>query len=57
MEPILDNRRLLESYSQNDVTVLREACKVFRPEFIQIGNLEVFLESHNYRVGMQQGSA
>ena len=25
-----DNRNVLESYSQNDVTVLRQACRVFR---------------------------
>jgi len=44
-EPIFDNRHVLESYSEDDVTVLRQACKVFRREFMEIGNLEVFLES------------
>ena len=44
-EPIFDNRRVLESYCQDDVTVLRQVCEVFRREFMQIGNLEVFLES------------
>jgi len=36
---------VLESYCQDDVIVLRQACKDFRREFMQIGNLEVFLES------------
>jgi len=40
-----DNRRVLESYYQDDVTVLRQACRVFRREFLQIENIEVFLES------------
>ena len=44
-EPIFDNRRVLEIYCQDDVTVLRQACRVFRDEFMQIRNLEVFLES------------
>ena len=43
-ETIFDNRRVLESYCQDDVTLLRKACKVFRREFMSIGNLEVFLE-------------
>jgi G:T-mismatch repair DNA endonuclease (very short patch repair protein) len=42
---VFDNRRVLEEYCQADVTVLRQACQVFRREFIQIGNIEVFLES------------
>jgi hypothetical protein len=40
-----DNRRVLEEYCQDDVTVLRQACQVLRREFLQIGNVEVFLES------------
>ena len=42
---VFDNRRVLETYCQDDVTVLRQACRVFRREFIQIGNIEVFLEA------------
>jgi hypothetical protein len=42
---ILDNRRVIEEYCQADVTLLRQACKVFRREFIEIGNIEVFIES------------
>ena len=40
-----DNRRFLESYSQDVVNVLREACRVLRQEFLGIGNVDVFLES------------
>jgi hypothetical protein len=42
---IFDNKRVLEEYCQADVTVLRQACQVFRREFMQIGHVEVFLES------------
>ena len=42
---IFDNRRVFEKYCQDDVTVLRQAGRVFRREFMQIGNTEVFLES------------
>ena len=41
---VFDNRRVLESYCQADLTVLREACRTFRKHFLQIGNVEVFLE-------------
>ena len=44
-EPI-DNRRLLESYCQDDVTFIRQACREFRRECLQIENIEVFLDSH-----------
>ena len=39
------NTRVLETYCQDDVTFLRQACRVFRREFIQKGNIEVFLEA------------
>jgi hypothetical protein len=42
---LFDNKRLLEAYCQDDFTVLRQACKVFRRKFITIGYMEVFLES------------
>jgi len=42
---IFDNRRVLESYSQDDVNVLREACRVLRQQFMHTGNSDVFLES------------
>jgi len=32
-EAVFDNRPVLEAYCQNDVTVLRQACLVFRQEF------------------------
>jgi len=40
-----DNRRILETYFQVDVAALRQACRVFRRDFMQICNIEVFLES------------
>jgi len=42
---IFDNLYVLEQYCQDDVTVLRQACRVFRREFLEIGNIEVFLEA------------
>jgi hypothetical protein len=35
----------LKQYWQDAVTVLRQACEVFRREFKQTGNIDVFLES------------
>jgi len=37
--------RVLEKYCQDDVAVLYRACHVFRYEFMQIGNIDVFRES------------
>jgi len=42
---VFDNRRVLEQYCQDDVTVLCQACRVFRREFLEIGNIEGFLEA------------
>jgi len=42
---VFDNRHVMEQYCQDDVTVLRQACRVFRREFLAIGNIEVFLEA------------
>jgi len=42
---VFDNRHMLEQYCQDDVTVLRQACRVFRREFLEIGNIEVLLEA------------
>jgi hypothetical protein len=39
------DKLVLEMYCQGDVTVLRQDCQIFRREFIEIGNIEVFLES------------
>jgi hypothetical protein len=44
-DEIFDNKRILEAYCQDDVTVLRKASQVFRREIMKIGNIEVFLES------------
>jgi hypothetical protein len=42
---IFNNRRVFEKYCQADVTVLQQACQVSRREYIQIGQVEVFLKS------------
>jgi len=42
-EPIFVNRRVLESYCQDYVTVLRQACRIFRSEFMQLGKIELFI--------------
>jgi len=42
---VYDNKHVLEQYCQDDVTVLRQACRVFRRDFREIGNIEVFLEA------------
>jgi len=39
---VFDYRHMLEQYCQDDVTVLRQACRVFRREFLEIGNIEFF---------------
>jgi len=40
-----DSRHVVESYSQDDVTVLRQACLVFRHDFMQTGHIDFFVES------------
>jgi hypothetical protein len=44
-DAVFDKRRVLEEYCQADVTVLRQACRVFRRDFMQIGNIDVFVET------------
>jgi len=44
-ESVYDNRQALESYCQDDVTVLRQACRLFRRELMHVGNITVFLET------------
>jgi hypothetical protein len=40
-----NNQRVLELYCQDDVTVLRQPCMLFRKEFMQIAHIDVFQES------------
>jgi predicted RNase H-related nuclease YkuK (DUF458 family) len=40
---VFDNLRVLDQYCQGDVTVLREACQIFRRDVMEIVNIEVFL--------------
>ena len=39
---VLDNKLVLEKYYQYDVTVFRQACQIFRSEFMEIRNIGVF---------------
>jgi hypothetical protein len=48
-EEIFVNKRVLEEYCQDEITVLRQACQVFRQKFMAIGNIEVFSESLTIR--------
>jgi len=41
-DKVFDNRHVFEQYCQDDVTVLRQACQIFRSDFIEIGNVDVF---------------
>ena len=42
---VFENRKVLETYCQTNVIVMREACLMFRRHFLQIGNVAVFLGS------------
>jgi hypothetical protein len=44
-DDVFYNRHVLEEYCQDDVTVLRESCQIFRRDFMEIGNIDVFLEA------------
>jgi len=43
-QKVFDNRRVLEQYCQDD-TLLRQACQIFRRDYMESGNIEVFLEA------------
>ncbi|GFG33651.1 hypothetical protein Cfor_01531 [Coptotermes formosanus] len=40
-----DNKHMLESYCQDEVTVLLHACQIFGRNFLEIGNMEMFVEA------------
>jgi hypothetical protein len=42
---VFDNRRVLEQYCQDHVTVLRQACQALKCEFKVIGKIDVYQES------------
>jgi len=42
---VFDNRRVLEQYCHEDVTVLRQTCQIFRRDFMDVRNVDIFLES------------
>jgi hypothetical protein len=41
---VFDNKRVLEQYCQDDVTVLRQACQAFRRALKETGHRDVFQE-------------
>jgi len=41
---VFNNRRVLEQCCQDDATVLQQARQIFRRDFMEIENIEVFLE-------------
>jgi hypothetical protein len=45
-DKVFDNRRVLEKYCQCDVKVLRQAYQIVRRDFVENGNIEVFLEAY-----------
>ena len=45
MDEVFENKRVLEAYCQYEGSVLLEACRVYRRELLQIGKIDVFLES------------
>jgi len=51
---IFDNKLVLEKYCQDDITVLRQAYRIFRREFMEIGNIEVFLESFTIAIACNE---
>jgi len=40
-----ENRYVLETYCQDEISVLRQAYRAFRREFMQIGHTDVLLEA------------
>jgi hypothetical protein len=44
-DKVIDNRRVLQQYCEDDVTVRRQASQIFRRDFMEVGNVDVFLES------------
>jgi hypothetical protein len=43
-DEVFNNRRVLESYCQANVTLVQEASCTIHKYFLQIGNVELFLE-------------
>jgi len=41
-DKVFDIRHVLLQYCQDDGTVLRQACQMFRRDFMQVGNVDVF---------------
>jgi hypothetical protein len=43
-DKVFDNKSVLEEFCQDDVRVLRQACQIFRRDFMEIGHIDVFLD-------------
>jgi len=54
---VFDNRHVLEQYCQDDVTVLRQACRVFRREFLKNRKYRGFSRGTDNRGCILQGVA
>jgi len=46
-DKVFDDRHVFEQYCQDDVNVLRQACQIFRRDFIEIGNVDFFRVLHH----------
>ena len=53
---VFDNRRALEQYCHDEVTVLRQACQLFRRDFMEVEHVDIFVVLHHC-VGMEQSVA
>ena len=42
---VFNNSHVLKEYCKVDFTVLRQACQIFRRDFMELGKGDVFLES------------
>jgi hypothetical protein len=42
---VFHNRKVLRQYCRDDFSVLRQACRIFRRNFPEIGNVDIFHES------------
>jgi hypothetical protein len=44
-DKVFDYKHALEQYCQDDISVLRQACQIFRPDLMEIRANDVFLEA------------
>jgi hypothetical protein len=46
---VFNNTQMLESYCQENVTALKQACRVFKGEFMRVGNIDNISRNCYYR--------